>query len=117
MASIETQSIGTPSIVVDRMRFEEAEEIANLFVEVLTSLPYYNEQAKASELVKYKPSSLRDSVVEDPDSVLVARDADRIVGFCFNRNDDGVIWLSWFGVHADYRRMGIGSALLRKLES
>ena len=117
MTSIEIKSIETPSIVVDRMRFEEAEEIASLFVEVLTSLPYYNEQAKASELVKYKPSLLRDSAEEDPDSILVARDADQIVGFCFNRNDDGVIWLSWFGVHPDYRRMGIGSALLRKLES
>ena len=117
MVISETQSTETQSIVVDRMKFEEAEDIASLFGEVLMSLPYYNEQAKASELVKYQATSLRDSAARDPDSVLVARDTSQVVGFCFNHNDDGIIWLSWFGVHPDYRRRGVGAALLTKLES
>jgi ribosomal protein S18 acetylase RimI-like enzyme len=103
-------------VVVDRMRPDEAIVTAELFTEVVTALPYYNQAAKASELAKYSPSSLLDSLLNDPDSILIARTSDKVVGFCFNHNDDGVIWLSWFGVHPDYRGMGVGSALLRKLE-
>jgi ribosomal protein S18 acetylase RimI-like enzyme len=116
MASPQIESKQTVPLIVDRMQPHEAESLANLFAEVVQPLPYYNNVAKASELAKYLPRSLKASLTKDPDSVLVARTTRRIVGFCLSHNDDGVIWLSWFGVHPEFRGMGIGSALLSKLE-
>ena len=98
------------------MGLTEAEALSQLFGQVVTALPYYNDIAKKSELAKYSPALLRESVSQDPDSVLVAKSGGNLLGFCISRNDDGLIWLSWFGVHAGHRREGIGSALLRKLE-
>ena len=116
MATIKIRSERTFPLIVDRMQPHEAEALAHLFAAVLNSLPYYNEISKAAEISKYLPASLRASTEKDPDSVIVARTTGRIVGFCLSHNDDGVVWLSWFGVDAEYRKMGIGSALLTKLE-
>ena len=103
-------------LIVDRMQPDEAESLSLLFTQVVKALPYYNETAKRSELEKYSAISLCDSISNDPDSVLVARATREIVGFCLSRHDDGLIWLAWFGVHPLYRRRGVGSALLQKLE-
>jgi ribosomal protein S18 acetylase RimI-like enzyme len=106
-----------PPIVVDRMGQSEAESLTLLFEQVVNALPYYNDFAKRSELAKYSPDALRESLLEDPDSVLVARAGPDLVGFCLSRYDDGLVWLSWFGVHNEHRRKGVGSALLEKLEA
>lgn len=108
----------TPSLplMIGSMTDNEAEALSLLFRDIVTSLPYYNEVAKKSEIAKYSSTSLCAAVLENPNSVLVARDGGEIAGFCFSKDDDGIIWLSWFGVHSSYRRRGIGLALLRKLE-
>lgn len=115
MARLSLTSLKVP-VMIDRMALDEAEYTATLFARVLMQLPYYNEVAKTAELHKYLPNSLKSARLRDPDSVLVARIGPKIVGFCFNNQDDGLIWLSWFGVDPDYRLKGIGSALLRELE-
>ena len=102
---------------VGRMRPEEAKELNQLFGRIVGSLPYYNEAAKRSELAKYSTELLVESAENDPDSVLVARMGDQVVGFCFSKNDDGLVWLAWFGVHPSFRRQGIGSHLLATLEA
>jgi ribosomal protein S18 acetylase RimI-like enzyme len=104
------------SIIIERVAFYDIEPLSQLFREVISVLPYYNETAKRSELAKYSSTLLLESVNNDPDSVLVAKVAGKLAGFCLSRDDDGVIWLSWFGVHHSYRRKGIGSALLQRLE-
>jgi ribosomal protein S18 acetylase RimI-like enzyme len=98
------------------MKHSEADQMSLLFEQVVRNLPYYNQVAKASEIAKYSPSLLRASLELDPNSILVARDASELVGFCFSSDDDGLVWLAWFGVHPEYRRKGIGSALLSELE-
>lgn len=103
-------------LIIKRMEYEEAERLNTLFTDVVRALPYYNETAKKSELEKYSSALLCDSISKDPDSVLVAKAEKEIVGFCISREDDGLIWLAWFGVHASFRCRGIGSALLQKLE-
>ena len=103
-------------IHIGTMKDSEADQMSLLFEQVVLNLPYYNHVAKASEIAKYTPSLLRASLELDPNSILVARDANEIVGFCFSRDDDGLVWLAWFGVHPEYRRRGVGSALLNELE-
>ena len=101
---------------VGPMRPGEAEQVSYLFTKIVQALPYYNDIAKRSEIAKYAPEALRKSADEEPDSVLVARVADHIVGFCFSEIDDGLVWLAWFGVDPSFRRRGVGAQLLQKLE-
>jgi ribosomal protein S18 acetylase RimI-like enzyme len=103
-------------VTIGPMTYEEAEDLSAMFRQIVISLPYYNEIAKRSEIAKYSPELLRASVSEFPASVLVAREEGKLVGFCFNKDDDGLVWLAWFGVHPSYRRQGVGLALLQKLE-
>lgn len=103
-------------ITIGPMVDEEAEDLSAMFRQTVNRLPYYNELAKRSEIAKYTPELLRASESETPSSVLVARGRGLPVGFCFNKDDDGLVWLAWFGVHPSYRRRGIGLALLQKLE-
>jgi ribosomal protein S18 acetylase RimI-like enzyme len=98
------------------MEPHEADPVAHLFEDVLSTLPYYNELAKATELSKYSAAALQKAIQEDPDSILVAIVKGEIVGFCFSRMDDTLVWLSWFGVRRDMRQRRIGSLLLEALE-
>jgi ribosomal protein S18 acetylase RimI-like enzyme len=98
------------------MEWSEAERAAFLFSEIVASLPYYNEAAKASETAKYSAEDLRRYSAEDPDSVLLARHLGEIVGICISRLDDSIVWLSWFVVDHRYRRMSIGKSLINCLE-
>lgn len=104
----------TPTIA--RMLPGDAAQLNQLFILVLKAIPYYNETAKRSEAAKYSADLLRESAESEPDSVLVARIEHEIVGFCFSKSDDGLVWLAWFGVHPSFRRQGIGSQLLATLE-
>jgi ribosomal protein S18 acetylase RimI-like enzyme len=98
------------------MSTAEAPSVSALIEQIITSLEYYNERAKTSEINKYRPHCLIELMREFPDAVLIADDNGKCVGFCVSDYDDGVIWLAWFGVAATYRRQGIGRALLAALE-
>jgi ribosomal protein S18 acetylase RimI-like enzyme len=102
--------------IVDTMKAEEADALSRLFSDVLAALPYYNDTAKRSELKKYAAESLRCVAAIDPGRILVAKLSGEIVGFCFSKYDDDLIWIDWFGVHPAHRRSGIASALLEELE-
>lgn len=102
--------------IINRAEANDIEPLSLLFREVVTVLPYYNQKAKDSEIAKYSPELLLESITADPDSVLVAKIEDKLAGFCLSREDDGLVWLSWFGVNNLYRCRGIGSALLKGLE-
>lgn len=103
-------------IAVSPMSDGDADGVSQLFAGVLAELPYYNEKAKRSEGAKYTAERLREAIRSRPDAVLVARSEGEIVGFCFSNEDDGVIWLSWFGVHPTARLHGAGTTILRALE-
>lgn len=104
------------ALAIAPMREADAEQVSLLFAEVLADLSYYNEAAKRSEAAKYTPALLREAVRAAPDSILVAKWGDRIVGFLFGEEDDGLVWLAWFGVELAYRRCGVGHALLLAIE-
>src|SRR6266404_5863035 len=96
-------SVKTASPVISRMHPDEADRLSVLFERVVSALPYYNEKAKRSEVAQYGPQTLRQSALDDPDSVMVAKLGSDLVGFCISRDDDGVIWLAWFGVDSSAR--------------
>lgn len=102
-------------VTVSPMQSDEAGHAARIIQSVIESLPYYNDRAKAEELAKYSETELQALNRLDPDSVLLARIDGTIVGFCLSRYDDGVIWLSWFGVVEGCRQQGVGRALLDAL--
>jgi ribosomal protein S18 acetylase RimI-like enzyme len=93
----------------------ELDALVALMRDTIQPLSYYNDLARAAELAKYTSDGLRASVAEDPQAVLVARDASGLIGFCVSRFDDGTIWLSWFGTAANARGRGIGASLLAAL--
>ena len=116
MQQLSAERSQNDALQICRMHEVDADAVASLFLRVLELIPYYNAAAKAAEREKYTPRLLRESVLEDPDCVLLARRSSDVVGYCFSRKDDGLIWLSWFGVHPKHRESGIGTALLRGLE-
>ncbi|MEO8415940.1 MAG: GNAT family N-acetyltransferase [Ginsengibacter sp.] len=90
--------------------------LSRVFEDVVRPIPYYNDVSKESEIDKFRPSNLENNLKEDPYSVIVATINDEIVGFCFSRFDDYLIWLEWFGVVESQRGKGITNLLLAELE-
>jgi ribosomal protein S18 acetylase RimI-like enzyme len=93
----------------------EIEALAALMRDTIRRLTYYNERAIAAELDKYTAQNLRSRVAADSLSVIVARDANALTGFCVSRFDDGTVWLDWFGTELRARGRGVGAALLAEL--
>lgn len=103
-------------LVIRAMKPEESEAVSKIVAEVIQPLTYYNDWARSSELRKYTPTLLREAISKDPYSVLVAENQSGIIGFCISREDDGLVWLAWFGVHPNWRGQGVAIALLEKFE-
>jgi ribosomal protein S18 acetylase RimI-like enzyme len=93
----------------------EFDALAALMRVTIEPLAYYNEKAIRAEMTKYTAAALRALATDDPNAVLVSRDADGLTGFCLSRFDDGTVWLSWFGTAGRARRTGVGAALLAAL--
>jgi ribosomal protein S18 acetylase RimI-like enzyme len=96
---------------------DEAHVVAALVRTVVGPLAYYSEAARAAEIAKYSAADLAGMAEGDAAGVIVAATGATIVGFCISRYDDGVIWLSWFGVDPEWRGSGVGTALLGALEA
>jgi len=102
-------------VTIGRLAAPEAKPVSALMANVIRSLPYYNKRAKMEEIAKYTSSALLTMSRQDRHAVIVARVDGRPVGFCVSKYDDGLVWLSWYGVHPGFRCSGIGTALLRAL--
>lgn len=107
---------GAEPVRIDRLDPRDAARVAGLMGEVIAAVPYYSDEAKRSEIAKYPEDALCEAAGADPDAVLVARSGGSVVGFCVSRPDDGLTWLSWFGVDPAWRGAGVADALLARLE-
>lgn len=105
------------AIVISPASAAEIPAIAALMHATIRAVPYYNEQAIASELTKYTAETLAAQLAADRWAVVVSRDADGPTGFCVSRWDDATVWLSWFGVAAHARGQGLGLALVEALKA
>lgn len=99
------------------MRPSEALATSRLIKKVVLNCTIYNDRAKKGEIAKYTPAELRSRLESDADSVMVAAVGRKIVGFCLNKRDDGLLLLEWYGVDPSYREHGVGRHLLDKLIS
>jgi RimJ/RimL family protein N-acetyltransferase len=105
----------TASVAISCPRDDGVAEVSAQFAKIVSTLSYYNEVARRSEVAKYSPCRLEQMIASDVGSVQIATINMQVVGFTFSNIDDGLIWLSWFGVRAEFRRRGIGTALLSAL--
>ena len=104
------------TVSIERLDPRDAARVAGLMREVIAAVPFYSDEAKRSETGKYGEEALREAAGADPDAVLVAKAGGEVAGFCVSRYDDGLIWLSWFGVHPAWRGAGVADLLLARLE-
>jgi ribosomal protein S18 acetylase RimI-like enzyme len=116
MVSNPRTRVGAKFAKITSPKDEDLLDLGEMFAVIVNGLPYYNAIAKNSEISKYQPGSLAAAIKGDPDFAQIARVDGELAGFCFSQKDDGLIWLSWFGVSPKYRRQGIGRALLAALE-
>lgn len=101
---------------IRKAKTDEVNILSDFFHSVLMALPYYNEAAKKNETERYLPNQLREKIIDDEDSIIIALQNNEIVGFCMSRKDDMVIWLEWFGVQPSARRKGVARQLVKTLE-
>ncbi|WP_339875372.1 GNAT family N-acetyltransferase [uncultured Algoriphagus sp.] len=101
---------------IDFAKSTDLEQIESLFLEIIESIPYYNDLAKENEIKRYTKAELEFKLVEDPFSIISAKQDGIVIGFCFSRFDDFTIWLEWFGISPNHQRQGIAKLLLEKLE-
>jgi ribosomal protein S18 acetylase RimI-like enzyme len=102
--------------VVGRLASHEVDALAALVSEIIADAAVYSERAREEERAKYTADALRERVIEDPDSVLVARVEGQLAGFVLSRYDDGLLWLSWLGVSPPLRGLGLARELLAAAE-
>lgn len=103
-------------ITIDFANEMHCDELFSLFEKTVQPLPYYNELAKKNELNKYQSDALKIKLREDPHSIIVAIENQKLLGFCFSRFDDYTIWIEWFGVSEPERRKGIAKLMIQLLE-
>jgi ribosomal protein S18 acetylase RimI-like enzyme len=103
-------------VFVRPMTESDAPEVALVIKSVIEPLDYYNDRARGEELSKYRADELARMCADDPDAVLVALSEQHIAGFLISHYDDGLLWLSWFGVAEHCRQRGVGAALLAAFE-
>lgn len=91
--------------------------LANLIKDIIGSTPYYTNRAKREEIKKHNKIALRQYLRDKKYYVcLVALDKKKLVGFVIGRNEAGVFWLDWVGVHRDLRRRKVAETLMKTIE-
>lgn len=84
-----------------------------LFGRVIPSLSeYYNDWAISTEMSRITAEYVAAQISANPKALLLARCGEEYAGFSLNRDDDGPIWVDWYGVNPDFRRQGIGDGLI-----
>jgi len=90
--------------------------INKIFVEIVDSLKYYNEKAKRDEKNYFNLNELEKKLKEDKYSIIIIMDNNVIIGFCFSKYDDCIIWLEWVWLIEEYRWKKIINKILDSLE-
>lgn len=101
-----------------QIRYAQANDIddlVGLFSRIVSPLDIYSENARASEIQKFSPDELARRIDEDPNAVSLAFLYSKLAGFLITEDQHGPIWIDWYGVNPDFRRFGVGKAILKHL--
>ena len=97
------------------LRPAEAHELPSILsslMRIIDEIPIYNQRAKDYERKLYTPDYLLDLLASDKQNIFGAFNDQSIAGFLICRDDNGPLWLSWFGVSALYRGQAVGKQLI-----
>ena len=98
-------------------RLKDALPLAKLIRSVIASTPYYSPEAQKEEIKKHDKSKLKEYLSDRKYyTCLIAEEDKKITGFVIGRNEAGVFWLDWIGVHRVFRGKHIAESLMKKLE-
>jgi ribosomal protein S18 acetylase RimI-like enzyme len=85
-----------------------------LFKQVVSSVPYYNEAARQGEIARCGAQYTISEMSRNERALSLAYSPqDELLGFCICQEQNGPIWLEWYGVRDDARGRGVGEALVR----
>lgn len=106
----------TAEFLVLPLREADIKRTHDLYYEILEEL--HSDDAWALQSYKNAYNRLRmQEVTSDPNgSYWTAKANDDVVGFGFGRTGGGVGFINWIGIRRDYRKRGIGSAILKSME-
>lgn len=91
------------------------DDIIILFKTALAENQDFNELSKKNELKHFTKKMLIAKIKEDPKSIIIARDNNKILGFCFNKFEKYTLRLEWMVVKPELQRTGIGQQMMQKL--
>ena len=98
-------------------KFSDITELSELIKSVVSNTSYYTPNAQKEEIRKHNSEALKQYLKESKYYLcLVALETQNIVGFAIGRNEAGVFWADWIGVHKDFRRKGIAQSLMEDWE-
>ena len=91
--------------------------LAMLMGTVIGGTPYYTARARREEIRKHNKQALKQYLLDKKYyTCLVTVEGKEIIGFVIGRNEAGVFWLDWIGVHKDFRGRKVARTLLREVE-
>ena len=100
------------TVTVSYARASDAAALEALFRKIVAPLEIYNEAARADELAKYSAAQFARLIGDDASGVVIAHVDGRPGGFAITADEDGPIWLEWYGVAAEARGQGVGEKLI-----
>ena len=101
------------AVTVSHAVAQDAAALADLFRQIVGPLEIYSEAARAEQLSKYTAAEFARLIADASSGVLLARIDGVPLGFAITEDENGPVWLEWYGVAAGARGRGVGEALLR----
>ncbi|NJD17853.1 MAG: GNAT family N-acetyltransferase [Gemmatimonadetes bacterium] len=91
---------------------EELPAVRDAFRAVVDPLEVYCADARRREMERYDLPYLEELNRADPRNVIVIADGGDVQAFALTRDDDGPLWLCWYGVVPEARGRGLWRPLL-----
>ena len=98
-------------------KLSDVPALAMLMGVIIGNTPYYTARARREEIRKHNKQALKQYLLDKKYyTCLIALENKIIVGFIIGRNEAGVFWLDWVGVHRDLRRRKVAETLMKTIE-
>ncbi len=102
---------------ITKLNYADIKSLSKIGRQIISTTDYYSNSAKKAEIKKFNLSELEKDLKNNKKLFLLAKDKEKIVGFCFGHLDCGTFWLDWIGVLPEHRKNKIGTALIKSIET